>query len=278
MEFKEAVGTRRSIRFFEPWRPVETEKIQAILEAVYQAPRMLETDFVRGVVVKRDDLGLEKLQAIKTPTTSAQLDMAPVYIFLFADLAALERVADGRNYCDLLERAALTASHGWSAQHIESRVAPYLRSIIDEADRVPIRFRSGENDVVPTVSRSHMALARHAVGIAHAYALLAAVDLGLSVQLTSFGHQQIFTVPETWTAGGNVMLVGYPGESAEAGGQRPREAFEEDFFEMRFGHPFYREPGVVQELTRAGMFQEPAPFPWRFEEMRALAKKFGLPE
>ena len=33
MEFKEVVGRRRSIRFFDPEKPVEREKIQKILEA-----------------------------------------------------------------------------------------------------------------------------------------------------------------------------------------------------------------------------------------------------
>jgi nitroreductase len=278
LEFKRVVGTRRSIRFFEPWRPVEKEKIQAILEAAYQAPRLMETDFIRAVVVYRDELGLEKLQSIKTPTTSAQLDMAPVYIFFFADVSELERVADGRNYCELVRRNALTSSHGWSEQYVEGKLAPYLRSIIDESDRTPLRWRRSADDNPPTVGRTHMSLARNAVGIAQAYALLAAVDQGLGVQLTSFSHAQIFDAPETWTAGGNVMLVGYPGESVEAGGQRPREAFDEDFFELRYGNPFYREPAVVQKLTEAGVFQAPAPFPWRFEEMRALAKKYGLPE
>ena len=32
MEFKEVVGRRRSIRFFDPKKPVEREKIQTILE------------------------------------------------------------------------------------------------------------------------------------------------------------------------------------------------------------------------------------------------------
>ena len=33
MEFKEVIGRRRSIRFFEPDKPVEREKIQIMLEA-----------------------------------------------------------------------------------------------------------------------------------------------------------------------------------------------------------------------------------------------------
>jgi nitroreductase len=278
MEFKEVVGTRRSIRFFEPWRPVEKEKIHAILEAVHQAPLLLETDFLRGVVVSRDELGIEKLQSIKTPTTSAQLDMAPIYIFFFADLAELGCVADGRNFSRLFERGALTPSHGWGPEFIERQAAPYIRSILDDTDRAPLRYRpAAEGETIPTVSRALMSLARNAVGIAQAYGLLAAVDQGLAVQLTSFSHQLIFSVPETWITNA-AMLVGYPGESLEAGGQRPREPFEEDFFEVRYGHPFYREPAVVQKLSDARMIQDPAPFPWRFEELRGLAKKYGLPE
>ena len=32
MEFKAVIGRRRSIRYFVPYRPVEREKIQTILE------------------------------------------------------------------------------------------------------------------------------------------------------------------------------------------------------------------------------------------------------
>lgn len=34
MEFKKVIGIRRSIRYFDPDRPVEREKIQKILEAM----------------------------------------------------------------------------------------------------------------------------------------------------------------------------------------------------------------------------------------------------
>jgi hypothetical protein len=75
-----------------------------------------------------------------------------------------------------------------------------------------------------------------------------------------------------------MQLVGYSAESPEAGGQRPREPFEEDFFEMRYGNPFPRDPAVVKTLEAAGMIQAPAPQPWRKDEVRALSQMFGLPE
>jgi nitroreductase len=276
MEFKQVVGNRRSIRFFEPWRPVEREKIQRILEAVYRAPRLLEVDFLRAVVVHRDELGEEQLESLKTPTTTAQLDMAPIYVFFFADLREIERVVDGRNYAELVERGTLAPSHCWTPDYVTESVAPYIRGIVESSERAPLRFRAGEGEV-PTVSRQVLALARNAIGMAQAYALLAAVNEGLAVQLSALSAR-FLDVPEWWLPGGSPMFVGYAGESTEAGGQRPREPFEEDFFEVRYGHSFYREPAVVESLAEAQMIQAPAPFPWRWEELRGMAAKYGLPD
>jgi hypothetical protein len=75
-----------------------------------------------------------------------------------------------------------------------------------------------------------------------------------------------------------VQLVGYPAESPDAGGQRPRQAFEELYFEGRYGAPFKRDDKVVKQLEADGMLQPPAPTPWRKDEIRALARMFGLPE
>ena len=52
MEFKEAVGKRRSIRHYSD-RPVEMEKIQIILEAARLAPCASNLNILRAVVVER---------------------------------------------------------------------------------------------------------------------------------------------------------------------------------------------------------------------------------
>lgn len=75
-----------------------------------------------------------------------------------------------------------------------------------------------------------------------------------------------------------LLNVGYPLESREAGGQRPRPPFETLYFEGRVGNPFRRDPEVVEELERRKMIQAPAPLPGRSEELRRLARKLGLPE
>ena len=56
MEFKEVVGRRRSIRYYQPWRPVEREKIQTILEAARLSSRAVNASFSKAIVVYRDHL------------------------------------------------------------------------------------------------------------------------------------------------------------------------------------------------------------------------------
>jgi nitroreductase len=280
MNVKQTIGWRRSIRFFDAWREVEREKIQLILEAVYRAPRILDVDFLRIVVVHRDQLTPEQMQALKTPTTTAQLDMAPVCLHFYADVDAFRSAAEtGDNIRELMHLGVLNASHGWNEQFLAGTVQPYLQKLWDDGDRAPVRFGGGNGDAM-LVSREVLRNARTAIGIAQTYALLAAFDLGLGAQLSgvnTVAARDILGIPETWTPA-SPMLLGYHGESREAGGQRPREPFEEDFFEVRHGHPFYREPAVVESLEAAGMIQPGSPLPWRLTEVRALARKFGLPE
>lgn len=111
-------------------------------------------------------------------------------------------------------------------------------------------------------------------------ALLAAFDEGLGALLTAFNTErakQVLKVPDHFLPL-YAMLVGYPAESWEAGGQRPRPAFESLYFEGEYGVPMKRDPAVVERLKRDHMIQDPAPLPWRKDEVRALSRMFGLPE
>ncbi len=280
MEFKEVVGLRRSIRLWIPWRPIEPEKMQAIVEAIYQSPRLLEVDFLKVAVLHRDQISEEDLEAMKTPTTTTQIELCPTYVFIYADVDALERATDGKNLEQLVEVGALNRSHGWTEEHIQSTIIPHVyRPLLDDEDQVPIAFGRGDEEV-RTVSRTVMTLARNQIGIAQAYGLLACVDQGLGVQLSGVGlgiPNRIMDIPESWV-GASPMLVGYPAESPEAGGQRPREPFEEDYFDGHYGVPFHQDPAVVERLEQEQMIQEPAPLPWRRDELRRVARMFGLPE
>ena len=74
-----------------------------------------------------------------------------------------------------------------------------------------------------------------------------------------------------------LQLLGYPAESPDGGGQRPRDGFESLFAEGRWGRPLARDAGVVEDLEREGLIQPPAPLPGRAEELDALARMFGYP-
>lgn len=109
--------------------------------------------------------------------------------------------------------------------------------------------------------------------------LLTAVDKGLGVCWTAFNAEaakKMLDVPDAWIPL-YVLNVGYPLESREAGGQRPRPAFEELYFEGKAGTPFARDPAVVDELRAEKLFTHPAPMEGRQQEILELAEKLGLP-
>ena len=110
--------------------------------------------------------------------------------------------------------------------------------------------------------------------------MLTAVDEGLGACLNTPNPmltKQVLGAPDDWVSIW-VLLLGYPAESWEAGGQRPRQPFEELYFEGDAKTPFKRDPAVVERLKEAKMIQAPAPLPGRKEEIRQLIDRLGLPE
>lgn len=271
------IGGRRSIRLFRPWRPVEREKLQTVLEAMRLAPRLLGLDLIRIVVVHRERLSAEELGALKTPTTTSQLDMAPVLIVPFADLGALEGALDGASLRALAAAGALPRSLGWSDDFIETTVVPEVyRALADDEDRVALGRRTED---AQTVSRRLMVAATTALGLAQTHGLLCAFDQGLGAQLSAINFaaaKELLGYPDDWLPSSPIFL-GYPAESAAAGGQRPREPFERDFFLGRYGVPFPRDLEVTRQLADEGVLQAPAPLPWRRAELRGVASMLGLP-
>jgi nitroreductase len=260
VEYKQVVGLRRSIRYYQPYRPVEREKVQIILEAARLSSRAVNADFALAIVVNRDDLSPDDRESLKTPTTTAQLDLAPVWIFWLIDPTA-PKVGQS-NLKQLVDVGALTPSHGWSHAYVENVVWPQVLQ--------PILADAGTAALVAAVE----------AGLAINQGLLAAVDEGLGTQLTALNAdsaRRILGIPEhlipIW-----IQLVGYPAEDMEAGGQRPRSPFERIYFDGRYGQPYERDEEVVEELRDCGMLMPEAPYPWRKEELRALSRMFGLPE
>ncbi len=259
MEFKEVVGRRRSIRYFQSWRPVEREKIQIMLEAARQASCAVNATFMKAIVVERDKLDQATIDALKTPV-SGQIEMAPIHIYTYADTKAFYG-AQGR-LKKLVDVGALNAGLGWSHKFVDEFVWPNILQPLAENLPQSIGLVAGD------------------VGVAVCQAMLAGVDEGLGVCLTAFVPEplkKVLNVPDHWVPMW-CLLVGYPAESWEAGGQRPRPPMEEIYFEGKFGTPFKPDPKVTEELKAKKLLTAPAPLPWRKEEVRALAQMFGLPE
>jgi nitroreductase len=261
MEFKEVIGRRRSIRFFDPDRPVEREKIQKMLEAARLASCAVNAQWARAVVGFRDDLTDDQLKRLKTPVAGLNTELAPVHIHWFNDLGTVVR-NEGRPLKQLVDVGALAPTHGWSHKFVDDFVYPQILKPMTAGPGYPI-------------------MSTFDVGIAVCQALLTGVDEGLGVGLVTLNGavlKEVFKTPDDWIPL-STILVGYPSESWEAGGQRPRPPFEELYFEGEYGKPFPRDEAVVEELKTANMIQRPAEpnDPARIAEIKRLAEQYGLP-
>jgi len=262
MELKEVLGIRRSIRFFDPERPVEREKIQKILEAMRIASCAVNAHWLRAVVVNRSEIPPETLEQLKVPVAALVQELAPIHIYCYLDTGVVNRVK-GSRLKELVDVGALAPTHGWSHKFVDEFVYPQVLEPLTKDPAYPIA-------------------AAFDCGGAGTQGLLVAFDEGLGACWTAFGPEPVkkmLSIPDEWIPL-YVMNVGYPLESPDAGGQRPRPDFEELYFEGSANTPFSRDPAVVKELEAEKLFTPPAtsPNPERMKEIRALARKLGLPE
>ena len=263
MEFKEAVGLRRTIRYFQPYRPVEKEKVQKILEAARLQSMHGNAQLVRRAVVVTkgetpDDVREELIDALYNQPQAAQ---APVAIVWVQDMDGWATFRD--NLKALVDAQVLSSSYGWNDEFIDN-------TLVRTADFNPV---AGDR-------RFAEWLTAFECGLAVGAALLAATDEGLGTALVTGRREEIrklFDMPDSCTPT-QVQLVGYAAESIDGGGQRPRPDFSKLYFEHTWGNPMPRDPKVVAELEAAKMITAAAPHPWRKAELRALAGMFGLPE
>src|ERR1035437_3809397 len=173
MEFKEVVGRRRSIRYFQSWRPVEREKIQIMLEAARLASCAVNATFLKAIVVFRDDLDRETLEALKTTVSGLNIELAPGHIYTFVDMSAF-RGAQSR-LKTLVDVGALNVTHGWSHKFVDEFVWPNILKPVAEGPDHP-------SAPAPTVSDAGIAICR---------AMFAGVDEGLGVCMSAFVAEPI---------------------------------------------------------------------------------------
>lgn len=256
MQLREVMGRRRSIRFLNPHKPVEPEKIQMMFEAARIASHWGNVQSLRGISVFRDSAPKEVTDALTAPLTGFQIAQAPVMIVWFLETAAIDVQADRLR--ELLKAGALGYGEG-KEKALEEEFIPIFDNIGDHTKAPGL----GELDC--------------GQGIAQATLMAFELGLGTCCLGTPHGEQirQNLGMPESCRV---VLMqtVGYPLESPEAGGQRPRLPFEDLFHLNGYGKPFPRSQEVVDELTDDEMFQAPAPLPWREAELEYLQKALDL--
>jgi len=252
------LGDRRSIRYFDPDRKAEDWKIEAMLQAARFASCQGNINATEAVVVQKETSELwDEIEECVSGFNVQIINQCSHVIFWLTNLNAwYGRANDGIS--SLALAGASTHYHGWNYEFTMTQTVPRLMSFPTERTDILLRFESGQ---------------------AVANAIVAGVALGLGNCLLAFGRkpggvEKAFELPPhlrfTWA-----HAVGYPLEEPKAGGQRPRLKFEKLFHRDRYGTPLPSSGEVADALRDAGLIQDQAPLPGRFDEIDRLAERFG---
>jgi nitroreductase len=259
VEVKEVIGNRRTIRYYLPFRPVERDKVQKMLEAARRASCVGNVNNTRAVVIWKAEASEALIKAITPPLGYQQMQTAPCFIMWYHDKAAYEV----NKWIQDLINLAETHRIGADAEETKAVIEKYLRPAFGASWQI----------------MAEAPLAYMDVGQAIAQATLVAYDEGLATCCMSSPRLEqvgkLLNLPET-AVPMCLQSVGYPAESWEAGGQTVKAPFESLFFEMEHGKPYKCDPKVDEELKQARMIQEPAPLPWREAELRYIQDALGL--
>jgi nitroreductase len=270
MELREVIGSRRSIRYYNPSLPVEREKIQKMLEAARLCSFWGNVQALRAIVLFRDSSPRETWESLIAPLGHYQLKCAPVVILWYWDETAIidkksGHLTQGERLHELVEARVIGLDCAAEHKALDDILIPFFKANVDEL------LKSGITEMD--------------CGQGIAQATLVAYEEGLGTCLIGTGAiggplekkmRRLLKLPESAHLL-VLMSVGYPLESREAGGQRPRLPFEQIFFLDEHGKPFPRDEKVVEELAQQKMFQRPAPLPTRQAELDFLHKALDLP-
>ncbi len=253
----QAIGDRRTIRYYDPTRTVEDWKIDTMLNAARIASCQGNINCTEAIVVTKDSELWDEIEECVSGFNVQIINQSSHLIFWLTNLNAwYGRANDGLSTLAL--SGALTKYHGWTYDFTMTQTVPRLMSFPTERTDQLLRFESG---------------------IAVSQAVLAGQAIGVGSSLIAFGRkpggvQKAFGLPPhysfTWG-----HAVGYPLEDAKAGGQRVRFKFEKLFSNDTPGNPRHMADGLLDALKAKGMVQEQAPLPGRFEELESLADKFS---
>ena len=254
----QAIGDRRSIRYFDPEKTVEDWKIQTILQAARLASCQGNINATEAIVVTKDNTDLwDEIEECVSGFNVQIINQCSHIVFWLTNLHAwYGRANDGLSTLSL--SGALTKYHGWNYEFTMTQTVPRLMSFPVERTDTLLRFESGQ-----------------AVG----QATLAATALDVGSILLAFGrkpggiNKAFGLAPHltfTWA-----QALGYPLEDEKAGGQRVRLKYGKLFHDGAYGTPLANDPAVDAALGGKGMIQDQAPLPGRFEEIDKLAGQFS---
>jgi nitroreductase len=254
----QAIGDRRSIRYYDPDRKVEDWKIQTILQAARMSSCQGNINATEAIVVQKETCDLwDEIEECVSGFNVQMINQGSHLVFWLTNLHAwYGRANDGLS--SLALSGALSKYHGWNYEFTMTQTVPRLMSFPVERTDTLLRFESGQ-----------------AVG----QATVAAAALGVGSCLLAFGRkpggvEKAFglapNLKMTWG-----MVLGYPLEDRKAGGQRPRIKFEKLFSKDSYGNPYAMDATLKSALEAKGMIQEQAPTAGRVEEIDKLAAQFS---
>jgi nitroreductase len=260
MELKEVLGARRTIRYYLPFKPVEREKVEKMLEGARRASCVGNVNNTKAIVIWRDQASDELMKVITPMLGYQQMQTAPCFILWYNDTDAYSIDHWMKTLKGLREMGRTgTGDPAFEGVATEEAVRPIFERIWKDAAVNPLAFMD--------------------VGQAICQATLVAYDEGLSTCCMSSpaieGMGPLLKLPES-AIPVCIQSIGYSAETPEAGGQTVKEPFENLFSEMEHGTPFPLSPEVEEELKQAKMIQRPAPLPWRQEEFKYLWRALQL--
>ena len=247
MEVFEAMGTRRSFRFFKPWKEVEDWKIQKMLQAARYCSCQGNCNSTEAIVIDKKTYPPEKFEQIVecgSPFNEIHLRQAPIIVAWLINMDAWYKELI-QTFQVLFPARAITAAHGWTYKILTESTYPRLMSFPRDRAEDLLRVEAGQ---------------------AIANAMLAATDLGLGCCLIATGRKpaefpKVLGTPENivpiW-----LMAVGYP---AEDPGQRPRKRFDRLYHYNQYGTPLAEDQDVRAELECQKLIQ-----PHPLEERRSF--------
>ena len=213
----------------------------------------------RVFVVERESASQEVLESMMAPIAGFQIEQAPVVIVWYLDFSALD--VQGDRLHELMEARVMGVDLPKAKAMLDDFLIPFFKNAM------PVIKVSG--------------LTEFDCGQGVAQATLVAVDEGLGTACLGTVKEEEIKLNLKLPDDSKLlvlMCVGYPAESREAGGQRPRLPFDELFALNEVGHPYPRDPAVVAELERSKLLQQPAPLPWRQQELEYLQQGLDLPD